>query len=257
MEKRILHSIAEKYKVQAELRGWNWDRPPVKPNHYLGLGVSEVAYFSCCPEEAIKMKLGKKEVNDSMLFGLMVHKVFMSVVNEINAMVLKGLRPWLISTILMKRSNAVVRSFTNDRSLQEKLSELYRALTILFVGDVASEMMLNNPYTPKPIMISEYVINGIPLGLSKRLRADAVSEGMVLELKTGKIQKWHRIQLAGYAMALESQIEQPVDYGALLSINVDKLKLEVSGVFIDEGLRSEFLEARNEMGEEILRSGVL
>ena len=44
---RRLYELARADPVDPELRGWSWDRLPLKPRAYLNLGVSEIASKYC------------------------------------------------------------------------------------------------------------------------------------------------------------------------------------------------------------------
>ena len=77
---------------------------------------------------------------------------------------------------------------------------------------------------------------------------------IVVEIKLGnKYARWHEVQLAGYALALESQNETPYDFGIIISVNLNPLLINVKGVYIDDSLRQEFIESRDNMAEELIQ----
>jgi len=100
-----------------------------------------------------------------------------------------------------------------------------------------------------PLLV-EYVIDGRPLGLTL-VRADALLHGVVVEVKVG-VEELERysLALAGYALAVEADEEVPVDAGLLIGVSFNGgVKLRAVPVPIGEGLRREFLEARNRLME--------
>jgi len=99
-------------------------------------------------------------------------------------------------------------------------------------------------------------VNGQMLGLSRELRVDVYLGKLIAELKTGEKRSFHRYALAGYALAIEADREQPVDYGLIiyLSIEDDLVKIGREIYFIGDELREEFLQMRDE-AFEIVESG--
>lgn len=100
---------------------------------------------------------------------------------------------------------------------------------------------------------SELQIDGIQISLSKNLQADLVmlrGDKMVIELKTGMFSERNRLITAGYALALESQERGNVNVGCVMYISVPYNwrvpKIELDFHAITDGLRSRFLEARDE-----------
>ena len=100
------------------------------------------------------------------------------------------------------------------------------------------------------MFIVERIIDGSRIGLSNKLMIDAFEPGNVLiEFKTGKEEYFHRIALAGYALALESETNIPSDYGILIYIRLNGEpcpKILAKSVLIDEELRREFLDLRDQ-----------
>lgn len=98
--------------------------------------------------------------------------------------------------------------------------------------------------------IVERIIDGSRVGLSSRLMIDALEPGNVLvELKTGKEESFHKVALAGYALALESETNIPTDYGILIYIRLNSEpypRLNIKPILIDEELRREFIDLRDQ-----------
>ncbi|MFN7170949.1 MAG: CRISPR-associated protein Cas4, partial [Candidatus Omnitrophota bacterium] len=73
------------------------------------------------------------------------------------------------------------------------------------------------------------------------------------ELKTGKMSKYHKLATTGYALALESVLEHPVNVGCLVyldfedNITTPLIKRDVHA--IDESLRRWFIDERDKKME--------
>ena len=96
----------------------------------------------------------------------------------------------------------------------------------------------------------ERVVDGSLLGLSKELRIDIFTDRRVIaDIKTGDVREFHKYSLAGYALALESSLEIPIDYGMITYLSVDRDLVKISNMtyFIGDELRREFLEIRDEV----------
>lgn len=108
---RRLHEVRELDPVPGELRGWSWDKPPVKPRAYLGLGVSEIAYSSQCGFRDLwlrRRKGVKAEVNEHMRVGYMVHEIFHRAARDLRFMVFSNDR-WAVVRRLYDRAWLRVR----------------------------------------------------------------------------------------------------------------------------------------------------
>jgi len=95
----------------------------------------------------------------------------------------------------------------------------------------------------------ERLVNGRLLGLSHELRVDIFTDKrVVVDIKTGEIRDFHKYTLAGYALAIESDLEIPIDYGIITYLSVDEgiVKIKNMVYFIGDELRREFLEIRDE-----------
>lgn len=260
-ELRRVRSLGGDFQVPPELRGWAWERPPVRPRANLGLGVSEVAFYSCCPSEALEVRLGKRRNEGEQLrLGSAVHAVFSAAVSDLRRSLATGNRPWDAAIRLSLKAWDRIRGLSKGvEGYAQDLVELYRALVAELAGEASSA------YTSSPNNMSawtpwleELTIDGSPLGLSRRLRADAVMGNVVVEVKLGQSGRpWHEVQLAGYAMALESQLESPVDYGILVRVNLRPLRYEVIGIPLGETPRIRFLEARDSMIDELIQAGAV
>ena len=97
-------------------------------------------------------------------------------------------------------------------------------------------------------------IDGSLIGLSPNLRVDAlVSGNLIIDFKVGRKFENHELALAAYALALEANLEVPIDYGFIVYIAPNgRSKVSVKAVYIDSDLRRDFIDARNEVIDMLL-----
>lgn len=251
---RRLHSEAESDPIPGELRGWSYHSPPVRPRAYLGLGVSEVAYGSVCGWRGLWLRRRGSGAprTPAMEAGAVLHEAVHAAARDARLALARGEKPWEAAGRLLNRSRARLRGRPGWAV------EVYRALVTVWLGEAAGhELYYGGEGAGWLPWLTEYRVDGYPLGLSRALRVDALGEaGVVVEVKLGRPQWWHRLALAGYALALESLLEAPVDYGILLAVTVNGApRVSVEPVYISPRLREDFLAARDEAVDALL-SGV-
>ncbi|GAB6148784.1 type I-A CRISPR-associated protein Cas4/Csa1 [Stetteria hydrogenophila] len=252
---RRLHAEAESDPVPGELRGWSYHSPPVKPRAYLGLGVSEVAYGAACGWRQLWLRRRGVEQprTPAMEAGIALHEAVHAAAVDVRLSLARGERPWAAASRLLAGARGRLRG------LPGWAVEVYRALVLAWLGEAAGhELHYGGEGAGWLPWLSEYRVDGYPLGLSRALRADALGEaGVVVEVKLGRPQWWHKLALAGYALALESMLEAPFDYGVLLSVTLNggRPRFSVEPVYVSPRLREDFLAARDEAVDALL-SGV-
>lgn len=244
---RALHEERESDPVPSELRGWSWDRPPLRPRARLGISVSDIAYGSRCGWRSLWLKRKANiapQPPPAAKLGQAVHEAFMAATNDASRLVMRG-RPWEIAGRLWSAE----RRFEDTR-----IAELYKALLVSLAGEATQAFLVEGGAGAGSLWLSEYKVNGWPLGLSKSLRVDVISEGgLILEVKLGRRAKWQELSLAGYALALESQMESPVDYGVLVNVILgDRVSVDYEPVYISPTLRRKFIEHRDEAIDALL-----
>lgn len=103
----------------------------------------------------------------------------------------------------------------------------------------------------------ERMVNGQLLGLSSDLRIDMFADKrIVVEIKTGDIREFHKYAVVGYALAVEYDLEIPIDYGIASYIHVNGngyVKIKNKTYSIGDELRREFIEVRDEAFNTIRR----
>jgi CRISPR-associated protein Csa1 len=241
-----LQSIRADDPVDEDLRGWNWHKPPVKPRAYLDLSVSEIAYRFCPTKRDLwlrRVRGVKPIVTDAMRKGIAIHEAIHRSAKEIGKAIAIGYTPWRAYEFAISGWRRVSREVGYVDSYVE---EVYR-LSAFMWASLSAEL---NSATP----LTEYIVNGSLLGLSKSLRVDALFPGsVVVEFKYGLDRDDYDVALAGYAMALESFLEIPVDYGIVITVNgSDTPRISFRPVYISNAVRQRFIEARDEAIDIVL-----
>ncbi len=249
-----LYYYARNDPVDIELRGWNWDKPPIKPRAYLGLGVYEVANKYCPTRRDVwlRRKIGiKPKTTDPLNTGKKIHTIFNTAIRQVNKLIAQGYPGWLVYEELMYR----VKKLLGE---SEKWAiELFKTLVLSLTAEIEYEKAVSGG-TPLLTWYSEYHVDGSLLGLSSNLSIDAVSDGgVVVELKYGSQRDFHKLSITGYALALESNLEIPFDYGLLVYINGvpgTSPSMKIAPVYISNTLRRWFLEERDEVIDMLLEN---
>ena len=244
-----LYGWARNDPVDEELRGWSWDRPPVKPRAYLGLGVAEVAYRYCPVYRDIwlRRKMGVKPVeNEAMFRGKLLHETLNHAYRLAQKYMVRGEPGWLIYERISSRWRDIVEKYRLGDGLVGLVEKIYKSSLITILGEYEYEASINGEHVP-PSLISEYRVDGTPLGLSSGLSIDALAEKIIVDFKFGVPREFHKIGLAGYALALEAEYEIPYDYGILVYVMERNggLKINYVPVYISNNLRRLFLEERD------------
>ncbi len=253
---RRLHAQRERDPIPLELRGWSWDRPPVKPPAYLGLGVSDVAYRYCptLRDVWLRRQGAKGEPRGPVAIGKAVHEVIHAVAVDLRRELARGASPDEAYVKVYHRAPRRVGVYGGWAV------RLYRLLALAWAGEAAGRHLQRGGWHLGWLpLLTEYMVDGSPLGLSSQLRVDAVGEaGIVVEVKygLGGGARRHMVALAGYALALEAEAEAPVDYGVLIYVNgvpSGEPRLRVEPVYIGPELREEFLRLRDEAIDTLLQ----
>lgn len=248
---RRLHGLRESDPIGPEFRGWSWDRPPLKPRAFLGLGVSEIAWGSECGFRSLwRRRRGLSVgVSESMRIGLTMHEVFHRASRDLRRLIARGVEPWHAYVALYS---------TTERKFKEGWArELYRIVLMLFAGEASgAKALYGGEGAGSMPWLTEYMVDGSPLGLSRRIRVDALGEaGLLVEIKYGRNGRWQQLSLAGYALAMEAHYESPIDYGVLIHVSGPPRRRPVIGVepvYLSQDLREEFVLARDEAIDYLL-----
>lgn len=228
-------------EVSPELRGWSYDKPPVKPPAYAGLALSDFAYGYCPTYRNVYLKyvLGERGAPSRPLVeGQVLHSVLFKALEDFRRYAYAGvpISPGLEGI---------------PEELREKAEALYKYVTTRLVGEyqhaLAARLARSRDaaaYFASPIA-AQVAVDGAPLGLSYVV-ADGLALGAVVEFKFGPAPNVEAA-LAGYAMAIEADWGVPVDYGIHVQISVDHaVEYKVAAYPLGDSARSKFLEARDE-----------
>ncbi len=251
---RRLHRLRAADPVEERLRGWNWKDPPLRPRYDFQLGVSEVAYRYCPTRRDLFVRrvLGiQARPSRPMLKGRVVHAAFHLSANDLMRLVL-GDGVNVVDAVAALMSDALERGkrvlelagvAEPDAELERFAARVYRRMVLEWGGWILE--------TRSPPWLTEWEVDGSLLGLSKRLRVDALAFGVVVEVKYGRWSDSYPVALAGYALALEANLETPFDYGLVIMVNGDGSRLEIEPVYIGNEEREAFIRARDEAAEMI------
>jgi len=258
---RRLYWVAKQDPVDDELRGWNWDRPPVKPRAYFGLGVSEVSSKYCPTRRDVWLRRVVKAKPDygsapQLRFGKVVHQIIHWVFTESRKMLTLGYPGWIVYEELSSKTIDLLRELGVGG--EKWAIDFYKTVLLAIASEAEEAQAINGSipaigWTP---WVTECKVDGSYIGLSSSLSIDALTEGgVIVEFKYGKPASFHKLTLAGYSLALEANLEVPFDYGILVYINgipSSRPKISVKPVYISNELRRWFLDERDEIIDMLL-----
>ncbi len=238
---RKVHSRRQASPVDECLRGYRCSEPPVRPRAFLDLSMWDVVYRQCPTGRDLWLRKREGipiEVSDAMKKGAAIHRAFHETSRVVARAVLSGYDPWDAYEVGARLCS---REFKCDEALR-RVCKGFAFLWSAMVSELGC-----------PVAVTEMVVDGSSIGLSRYLRVDALFEGsVVIELKYGSFRREYAIAVAGYAMALESFLEIPIDFGLVVTVNGDGSSVRVYPVYVDDSLRKEFLELRDEAIDVLL-----
>jgi len=278
--KRLMRDLIPRARNQIDerLRGWNWFDSPIRPYSYeLLLPVWDIA-CSICPTRRdawIRHKVLKKSVPTTVhqAKGFVIHKIISSMFLKAKKLIYLGyeeLRDELMRSAeesLKHEISEIGKTVQLDERDIEDLRDFCRRIAKWQATRIESkvlEVKAKYPFLNEESLVqlsfpiaTEVIVDGSLLGLSRYLRADAawMLGGMIFDIKLGRKENWHRIQVAGYALAFESVFERPIDVGCTVYISKfgNDIKIERDFYIIDDELRSTFLEKRDELQMMLLK----
>lgn len=250
--------------VSEDLRGWSWDRPPLKPAYDAPLAMYEVAGKYCASGRDVYLRRVQRVLaapNRAMLEGRALHQVLARMIIEAKRLIyeygaacighLERLRelphPSLEGSPLSEEERkvlgtkmGVVRAYEARRIVERVESVLARQPHVGPDGLVALAL---------PVSV-EVRLSGRYLGLSEHLAVDAITfaETIVADVKFGPREEFHRLGTTGYALVLESLYEAPVNIGCIVYVQFrdDRLVIERDLHIIGDELRRWFIDERDE-----------
>ncbi len=274
---RVLRVRAVSDPISDEYRGWSWYREPVKPPGYRGLALSDIAYLYCQSMRNVYLKYVLKvepQVTRPLFEGFVLHNVLYRVVEDIRKHIYENVDISRLAKLLENVKDVVEDIIENSlsiknveidsdykRELMLKAESLYIHLAMYYVGEishVSTEIVDLRPdaLISKAIpQFSQFHVDGYLVGLSRRLVVDAVLSNVIVEFKFGNSVNTDSVStaLAGYAIAIESDYEIPIDFGIVSKIWFIKIKegkyvprFNIIPVYLSNELRYRFLSLRDE-----------
>ncbi|MCC7367688.1 MAG: type I-A CRISPR-associated protein Cas4/Csa1 [Chloroflexi bacterium] len=250
--------------VAEELRGWNWDRPPLRSIYDRPLGVYEVAGKYCPTGRDVflrRVQQLKTVPNVGMREGQRLHRVVADVLTEAKRLIYvhgQASVPFLeaLASGVRSRDEDDARP-TEEDDLSATKVRAVRAFESRRIVERVEAVLARQPHIQAdglamlalPVSV-EMKLDGRFLGLSEHLAADGISfpDTAVLDLKFGLREPFHRLTTTGYALVLESLFERPVDVGCVVYARFMNGRIVVERDFhlIGDELRQMFVEERDE-----------
>jgi CRISPR-associated protein Csa1 len=255
---------ARRQPVAEELRGWNWDRAPLRPVYDRPLGVYEVAGKYCPSGRDVYLRRVEHlqaAPNAGMRDGKALHRVVADVVTEAKRLVYVHGPACVPFLERLAGPSRVGRDEgeppESEPDLLSVKARALRAFEARRIVERVETVLACQPYIQADALATlalsvsvEVKLDGRFLGLSEHLAADALTfpDLTVLDLKFGPREPFHRLTTAGYALVLESLYEKPVDIGCVVYARVVRGRVIVERDYhvIGDELRQMFIEEREE-----------
>jgi len=261
---RKLLPQAREHEVHPDLRGWNWAQPPLAPVYEARLGLYEIAGQYCRTGRDVYLRHVQgvcPPPNMLMMEGSVLHEMLTAIILAAKRVIytqgtecLAGLK----ALARPKFADLGVEGLTpaEREALEDKLDNLWDFEYHRIVARV-QDVLARQPHVGAdalaalalPVVVEQKLDGGF-LGLSAHLSADAFvfSEPMMLDIKFGERQDFHRLTTTGYALVMESLYEFPINVGCVVypAFKKGRLLIERDFHLIDDELRQWFIEARDE-----------
>ncbi|MEM2086533.1 MAG: type I-A CRISPR-associated protein Cas4/Csa1 [Archaeoglobaceae archaeon] len=234
--------------VPEELRGWNWHSPPLKPYYNVKLPMFLICSNYCPTSRDAYLYLVEKvrgEETFAIKLGKAVHNAVANSIRE------------------AKKVNFEAKPIENDNEQINKAIRSVWDYTISSCKSAFLKAQAEQPYaseedvilTAIPFLV-EHRMDGSLIGCSGLISVDCYDylHNIVFDLKLGE-SKNSRLYTVGYALALESIYEAPIDFGCIVNVNFvdDKLSIAKDLHYIDANLRSLWIEQRDKKAEIVFK----
>lgn len=265
--KKLLKGFLPKSREQAvaeELRGWNWHQPPLEPVYEVSLPLYQVAGKYCSSGRDVylnRVEKRKSEANDAMQLGSLFHEFIVYILVRTKKLIYQyELNTELVFQELKKVLSEFLerKAFFQEKipGVKDKIEQLYNYEYYRITSRI-QEILSRQPYIGEDSLVAQVVplvleqkLDGSLLGLSSNLSSDAFvfSEPMIVDLKFGAPQNFHRLTTTGYALVMESIYEYPVNIGCIVYGQFKNGRLYIQKDFhiINDELRQWFIEERDE-----------
>lgn len=265
---RIMRRDLERFGISEELRGYNWNSPPIEPIDY-GLKLSISDFNGICQtmrDIYLRYVEGvKPKPNENMLSGLAYHEVVRETIYNIKRLMYQNrLNGYEILEELfsMNIADNVCDRLKVDGYVRENCRKLFRYVSIQSAARIDG-ILAKYPYADVDCIVGkalppivERKIDGSLIGLSDNLSVDFfIPYNAIADLKSGEIRERNYIALAGYALALESDEMTDVNFGFLINLKFKNVvTFKIDHILIGDEIRRRFLEIRDEIFE-LVNSG--
>lgn len=265
--KKLLKGYLPKSREQIiaeELRGWNWHQPPLEPVYEVSLPLYQVAGKYCPIGRDVylnRVEKRKSEANTAMKLGSMYHEFLVYILVRAKKLIYQyGLNTEIIfqelKEALPEFSERTVVLQEKIPGVKEKIEQLYN-FEFYRITSRIQEILSRQPYIGEDSLVAQVVpfvleqkLDGSFLGLSPNLSSDAFvfSEPMILDLKFGLRQNFHRLSTTGYALIMEAIYEYPINIGCIVygQFKNERLYIQKDFHIINDELRQWFVEERDE-----------
>lgn len=252
--------------IAEELRGWNWHQPPLAPVYNLRLALYEVANSYCPTGRDLYLRHIdgiKARPNPPMVRGRILHEVLVQVMVRAKKVIYNNNLENVRQLLAEISSPPALNLEKPDHISGEDWDDIKRKAEIISHFEVSriysrlQDVLVKQPNVGVdslaalvlPVVV-EQKLDGSFLGLSSNLSSDAFtfSEPMILDLKFGAPQKFHRLTTTGYALVMEALHEYPVNLGCLVYVDFkgDRMVIKKDIHIIDDELRQWFIEERDQ-----------
>lgn len=272
-ERKSIERFSRDVDVDEELRGWHYAdgllRPPYSATLPLYIIANEVT-FSSRREYEEYLESTRKSPSREMVLGSLLHRVVNIVVEESKAFIFRhgllsgsDLYTYLLELRKSKIDELLNRLEGNSRAYADDVAQYMNRLWLYESLQIAASLdrVLTQNIKGKDVIVQkaipftlEYEVDGRRIGLSEKIRVDALGHFMVVfELKTGNMSEYHKLATTGYALALESVLEHPINVGCLVYVGFETdrttpiVKRHVHA--IEDPLRRWFIEERDKKME--------
>jgi len=264
---RIMRREFEKFRISEELRGYNWDSPPVEPNSS-GIYLSLSDFYGTCPamrDIYLKYVEGiKPALNTFMLRGLAYHEVIKEALIRIKGTIYNGVMNGI--ELMEKLQKVDIPAKVCERlNVEAKVEceKLFKYIILQCAAEI-DRILSKFPYIDVDSLINKALppvverrIDGSFIGLSNNLSIDLFTPyNVIADLKSGEERERNLLILTGYALALESDEMTDVNFGFLIYLRIkNTIQFKIRHSLISDELRRNFLELRDEIFE-VIESGV-
>lgn len=255
-QKKLLGRIlptARSAGISDELRGWSWNKPPLKPLYEARIPMYSVCSKYCPTARDVfldQVLHVEPKPNENVILGVALHRTVGAVINAYLEGLSLSFDGWYDEVLRAKGITAPLET------IRKKCRRAWDFVAKNCEGELAKRRS-EQPYaserdllaTALPFLV-EHKISGELLGLSGLLSIDCYDylRGIVFDLKaTQDTKEWYRLAPTGYAIVLESVYEIPVDVGCVVYawFQGSELRLKRDLFFINDDLRSWWVEERD------------